>query len=253
MPEIVGLEEQTLRLEAEEGLLEARPFLLDDAPDEAGREDALSHGRQDAVVGHGGERGIVRRRPEQRGQHGLAALALGGAGADRLEIGMADLPFDLPRAGMILCEVGRQGESSVEATHEQDRRRTRAPLAGPQADALTEAESRVLQSAIDRKPLSRDLNAGRARNDAVGRAARRRDRPNRRILGLHHRFLVFLLCGRLINTLLLSDRAFDPYPFVFLNLILSMLAAIQAPVIMMSQNRQPSATGSMPRTTTRST
>ena len=32
--------------------------------------------------------------------------------------------------------------------------------------------------------------------------------------------------------------AFDPYPFIFLNLVLSMLAAIQAPVIMMSQNRQ---------------
>ena len=32
--------------------------------------------------------------------------------------------------------------------------------------------------------------------------------------------------------------AFDPYPFIFLNLILSMLAAIQAPIIMMSQNRQ---------------
>ena len=33
-------------------------------------------------------------------------------------------------------------------------------------------------------------------------------------------------------------RAFDPYPFIFLNLILSMVAAIQAPIIMMSQNRQ---------------
>lgn len=32
--------------------------------------------------------------------------------------------------------------------------------------------------------------------------------------------------------------AFDPYPFIFLNLLLSMLAALQAPVIMMSQNRQ---------------
>jgi uncharacterized membrane protein len=38
--------------------------------------------------------------------------------------------------------------------------------------------------------------------------------------------------------LALSDRAFDPYPFIFLNLILSMLAAVQAPIIMMSQNRQ---------------
>ncbi|MBV8630417.1 MAG: DUF1003 domain-containing protein, partial [Silvibacterium sp.] len=36
----------------------------------------------------------------------------------------------------------------------------------------------------------------------------------------------------------LGKRSWDPYPFILLNLILSMLAAIQAPVIMMSQNRQ---------------
>lgn len=41
------------------------------------------------------------------------------------------------------------------------------------------------------------------------------------------------------NVLLATARdAFDPYPFIFLNLILSMVAALQAPVIMMSQNRQ---------------
>jgi uncharacterized membrane protein len=40
-----------------------------------------------------------------------------------------------------------------------------------------------------------------------------------------------------INSLL-SGSAWDPYPFILLNLFLSMLAAIQAPVIMMSQNRQ---------------
>ena len=37
---------------------------------------------------------------------------------------------------------------------------------------------------------------------------------------------------------LLGGRGWDPYPFILLNLFLSMLAAIQAPVIMMSQNRQ---------------
>ena len=44
----------------------------------------------------------------------------------------------------------------------------------------------------------------------------------------------------MLNTEILGrwNDAFDPYPYVFLNLILSMLAAIQAPVIMMSQNRQ---------------
>jgi uncharacterized membrane protein len=41
-----------------------------------------------------------------------------------------------------------------------------------------------------------------------------------------------------INSLVILFRPFDPYPFIFLNLMLSCLAAIQAPVIMMSQNRQ---------------
>ena len=42
----------------------------------------------------------------------------------------------------------------------------------------------------------------------------------------------------MLNTEILGKTAFDPYPYIFLNLMLSMLAAIQAPVIMMSQNRQ---------------
>ena len=41
-----------------------------------------------------------------------------------------------------------------------------------------------------------------------------------------------------INTAVLLWKPFDPYPFILLNLILSCLAAVQAPVIMMSQNRQ---------------
>ena len=49
---------------------------------------------------------------------------------------------------------------------------------------------------------------------------------------------LFLACWSVLNTQLLGTLAFDPYPYIFLNLILSMLAALQAPVIMMSQNRQ---------------
>lgn len=41
-----------------------------------------------------------------------------------------------------------------------------------------------------------------------------------------------------LNSYLLASRAFDPYPYILLNLVLSCLAALQAPVIMMSQNRQ---------------
>lgn len=51
-------------------------------------------------------------------------------------------------------------------------------------------------------------------------------------------FLFFLLCWIAFNTFWLANKGFDPYPFILLNLILSCLAALQAPVIMMSQNRQ---------------
>ena len=51
-------------------------------------------------------------------------------------------------------------------------------------------------------------------------------------------FGVFLVAWAAVNTVLLVVRPPDPYPFVFLNLILSCIAALQAPIIMMSQNRQ---------------
>src|SRR5579872_6253772 len=50
-------------------------------------------------------------------------------------------------------------------------------------------------------------------------------------------FLLVLVAYSSTNVVL-KHRAWDPYPFILLNLFLSMLAAIQAPVIMMSQNRQ---------------
>lgn len=51
-------------------------------------------------------------------------------------------------------------------------------------------------------------------------------------------FLGFMLLWIVLNMVLLKGRPFDPYPFILLNLMLSCLAALQAPVIMMSQNRQ---------------
>lgn len=51
-------------------------------------------------------------------------------------------------------------------------------------------------------------------------------------------FAVFLAIWIIVNTVVMISRPADPYPFILLNLILSCLAAIQAPVIMMSQNRQ---------------
>jgi uncharacterized membrane protein len=53
-------------------------------------------------------------------------------------------------------------------------------------------------------------------------------------------FAVFIGLWILMNSLVLLWRPVDPYPYILLNLVLSCLAAIQAPVIMMSQNRQES-------------
>jgi CRP/FNR family cyclic AMP-dependent transcriptional regulator len=50
--------------------------------------------------------------------------------------------------------------------------------------------------------------------------------------------ILFLIFWVLLNTWLLRDKGFDPYPYVLLNLVLAMITGLQAPIIMMSQNRQ---------------
>ncbi len=51
-------------------------------------------------------------------------------------------------------------------------------------------------------------------------------------------FFFFLLLWIMANVFWFHNQGFDPYPFILLNLILSCIAALQAPIIMMSQNRQ---------------
>ena len=51
-------------------------------------------------------------------------------------------------------------------------------------------------------------------------------------------FFLFIFAWAITNAYLLLTKPFDPYPFILLNLILSCTAAVQAPLIMMSQNRQ---------------
>ena len=51
-------------------------------------------------------------------------------------------------------------------------------------------------------------------------------------------FSLFLLFWIVLNGVLLATHAIDPYPFILLNLVLSCISALQAPIIMMSQNRQ---------------
>ncbi|RWA74901.1 DUF1003 domain-containing protein [Mesorhizobium sp.] len=105
-------------------------------------------------------------------------------------------------------------------------------------DGLTPLESRVLKSTLERTTVTRDTNKAIAFHqtygDRIADTIARIGGSWTFILG----FIAFLVLWTFGNAWLLTRDAFDPYPFIFLNLVLSMVAALQAPVIMMSQNRQ---------------
>jgi len=87
------------------------------------------------------------------------------------------------------------------------------------------------------------VRAGRNPNEVIEQEATLGERMADRVAGFGGSwifitsFLVALVVYTVIN-IVLKQKAWDPYPFILLNLILSMLAAVQAPIIMMSQNRQ---------------
>jgi uncharacterized membrane protein len=102
---------------------------------------------------------------------------------------------------------------------------------------LGAVERRVFSALVRRQPVSKDpsaeltrLTLGQRVADGIAEFG-----GSWTFLGL---FAAFLLGWILLNTKQGPD--WDPYPFILLNLLLSCLAAIQAPVIMMSQNRQAS-------------
>jgi uncharacterized membrane protein len=99
---------------------------------------------------------------------------------------------------------------------------------------LNERDLRVLRHVAERGTIARDLSL-----EQPDLGARVADRVA--AFGGSWSFILLfaavLVAWVVLNTVALASPL-DPYPFIFLNLILSMLAAVQAPVIMMSQNRQ---------------
>ena len=102
---------------------------------------------------------------------------------------------------------------------------------------LSQIEHDVLESLHENETIVEDLN--RQFDESLGFGDRLADRVA--AIGGSWGFVIgfgtVLLIWIIINTVVLMSGAFDPYPFILLNLFLSMLAAIQAPIIMMSQNR----------------
>ncbi|MDO9418942.1 DUF1003 domain-containing protein [Pararhizobium sp.] len=109
---------------------------------------------------------------------------------------------------------------------------------GKTPDELAATERLVLEHAANRLPLSSDINAELDAGDGFGEKLADGIARVGGSWGFIIGFVIFLVVWATANTILLTRDAFDPYPFIFLNLLLSMIAALQAPVIMMSQNRQ---------------
>jgi uncharacterized membrane protein len=105
---------------------------------------------------------------------------------------------------------------------------------------LSERERRVITTIARRQHVTRNLNRAVDADRTFG------DRLADRVAGFGGSWaFILIFIGLLISWVALNTLAvgrfgiaFDSYPFIFLNLILSMVAALQAPIILMSQNRQ---------------
>jgi CRP/FNR family cyclic AMP-dependent transcriptional regulator len=112
----------------------------------------------------------------------------------------------------------------------------RKPLAGMDMLAVLGRQFHASQHLVR-------LRAMRNANEVIDREATFGERIADMVAGFggSWTFIITFLIGLVVYSainVLLGHKAWDPYPFILLNLILSMLAALQAPVIMMSQNRQ---------------
>jgi uncharacterized membrane protein len=121
-----------------------------------------------------------------------------------------------------------------------DRFRSRyvTDLLSQERGELTKLEQEVVQSMADHETLAENIEAEYAGHRTFG------ERLSDRLAAFGGSwtfiviFFVVLVAWMAFNAVSAARDIFDPYPFILLNLVLSCLAAIQAPIIMMSQNRQ---------------
>ncbi len=105
---------------------------------------------------------------------------------------------------------------------------------------LTELEQSVIQSFKDNEILTRNIDAEYEGKLKTGERIADKIATYGGSWKFIITFAIILTIWVIVNSVVPLFRPFDPYPFILLNLVLSCLAAIQAPVIMMSQNRQES-------------
>jgi uncharacterized membrane protein len=103
---------------------------------------------------------------------------------------------------------------------------------------LSALEEEVLKSLKEQELLSENINIEFEQKLTFGQRLSDKFSGYAGSWGFILTFVGIIILWIIINSLILFFRHFDPYPFILLNLVLSCLAAIQAPIILMSQNRQ---------------
>jgi uncharacterized membrane protein len=113
-------------------------------------------------------------------------------------------------------------------------------LLGKPYDTLDERTKRVARHIAERKPIARSTEKLAAENSTFGQRAADAVAAFGGSWTFIGMFVATLVAWVALNSYILVryQGVFDPYPYILLNLFLSMLAAIQAPIILMSQNRQ---------------
>jgi uncharacterized membrane protein len=107
-------------------------------------------------------------------------------------------------------------------------------------EELTELEKRVAHHIAERTPISKNIHQDLSEHATFGQKMADRVASFGGSWTFISLFAGVMVTWILLNSFILIrlNSSFDPYPYILLNLVLSMLAAIQAPIILMSQNRQ---------------
>ena len=107
-----------------------------------------------------------------------------------------------------------------------------------QLGVLSELEKKVLSSVKEHSTITDKLDEEHSQNLTVGQKVADKVATFGGSWTFIISFGIFIFLWVSLNIFWFANKGFDPYPFILLNLLLSCLAAIQAPIIMMSQNRQ---------------
>lgn len=204
-------------------------------PDAAGSPEPVSVSQETPSTGDNGNQTVRTRRPRPtRFQCVICGKEKPARDIVRLDVVR---PILIDRIKTVYPDLPAEGFICIDDLDEY-RGRYVSELLRSERGELTKLEQEVVQSLADHETLAENIEAEFTGHRTFGE----RLSDHLASFGGSWTFILFffavLMAWMAFNIFAVSREQFDPYPFILLNLVLSCLAAIQAPIIMMSQKRQ---------------